>query len=228
MRRLGADGAANRSRFNGVTSLRGERLARAAGRQGGREVQHHGRVVQRRYPRHTGPERFIAGPRQGRCVAACRRGERQRNHGDMGPHRRLNQCGLEGQQLGTSGGRAFREEHHRVTGSQLCVQRGNRLQQVALARAIHPDDAQFGPQPTDEGPLPHLPLRDEGAGHMSHHRQNVEPRDVVGENQRGELWPCAVYRDAYRQQAQQQAAAASHRSVQWPGRRDGGGHPKSD
>jgi hypothetical protein len=62
VRRVRADSAANRSRFNGVTSLRGERLARAAGRQGGREVQHHGRIVQRRYPRHTCPERFITGP----------------------------------------------------------------------------------------------------------------------------------------------------------------------
>ena len=63
---------------------------------------------------------------------------------------------------------------------------------------------------------------------MSHYRQNVEPRDVVGENQRGALWPCAVYRDPYRQQSQTQAAAASYHGEQWPRRCDGGGHPKSD
>ena len=77
------------------------------------------------------------------------------------------------------------KEQHTVTASERIADCGNGADQVALPPPVNPDDAQRFAEHPYERPVAHVILRHECAVVMGDDGNDIDPREVVGDEERG-------------------------------------------
>lgn len=109
--------------------------------------------------------------------------QRCRLHGHVGRDGGLQEVGMEGQQHAAIARRAFGEDGDAVAVAQRLGHVVNHAQRVATLLALDVERAGAGGQRTDQGPVLHRRFRDEAHVPRRMQRDDVEPGDVVGDQQ---------------------------------------------
>eukprot|EP01036_Dinobryon_divergens_P047173 gene47172-63194_t len=124
--------------------------------------------------------------RQADRLAGLGVAQQQRLHRRFTGDRGLQQVGVEMQQPVPGAGGAFREDRQRLAPQQRGIHLVHHAHRVALALALDEQRAGALDQPAQQRPVQHVRLGDETRmRRRGLERQDVQPGDVVGDEQRG-------------------------------------------
>jgi len=110
-------------------------------------------------------------------------GNCQREQRPAGLYRRLQQRGVESEQVRAVARRAFREYGDVNAGVEQGVDFAIHQARVAATAATQEDGVVALGEPADERPGADFRLRNEGCGAHAINGENVEPRDMIGDHE---------------------------------------------